>query len=37
MACDDKVIALQERIETPGDDADLQEVYEMTRSATCVT
>jgi mRNA-degrading endonuclease RelE of RelBE toxin-antitoxin system len=37
MACDDEIIPLQERIETVGDDADLQEVYEMTRSATCVT
>ncbi len=27
MACDDEVIPLQERIETVGDDADLQEVY----------
>ena len=26
MACDDEVIPLQERIETVGDDADLQEV-----------
>jgi len=25
MACDDEVIPLQERIETVGDDADLQE------------
>ena len=28
MACDDEIIPLQERIETVGDDADLQEVYE---------
>ena len=28
MACDDEVIPLQERIETVGDDADLQEVYD---------
>lgn len=27
MACDDEVIPLQERIESVGDDADLQEVY----------
>src|ERR1700687_3996403 len=27
MACDDEVIPLQERIETVGDDADLEEVY----------
>ena len=27
MACDDEIIPLQERIETVGDDADLQEVY----------
>ena len=26
--CDDEIIPLQERIETVGDDADLQEVYE---------
>jgi hypothetical protein len=26
MACDDEIIPLQERIETVGDDADLQEV-----------
>ena len=31
MACDDEVIPLQERIETVGDDADLQEVYETER------
>src|SRR5262245_58021829 len=28
MACDDEIIPLQERIETVGDDADLQEVYD---------
>ncbi len=28
MACDDEIIPLQERIETVGEDADLQEVYE---------
>ena len=27
MACDDEIIPLQGRIETVGDDADLQEVY----------
>ncbi|MGA2261328.1 MAG: 3'-5' exonuclease [Acidobacteriota bacterium] len=31
MACDDEVIPLQERIETVGDDSDLQEVYETER------
>ncbi|MEW4530631.1 UvrD-helicase domain-containing protein [Maioricimonas sp. JC845] len=31
MACDDDVIPLQERIETVGDDADLQEVYDTER------
>jgi len=31
MACDDEIIPLQERIETVGDDADLQEVYETER------
>jgi hypothetical protein len=31
MACDDEVIPLRERIETVGDDADLQEVYEAER------
>lgn len=31
MACDDEVIPLQERIETVGDDGDLQEVYETER------
>ena len=32
MACDDEVIPLQERIETVGDDADLQEVYDTERN-----
>jgi hypothetical protein len=27
LACNDEIIPLQERIETVGDDADLQEVY----------
>ncbi|MCI0350667.1 MAG: DNA helicase, partial [Acidobacteriales bacterium] len=27
MACDDEILPLQERIESVGDDADLQEVY----------
>jgi superfamily I DNA/RNA helicase len=31
MACDDEIIPLQKRIETVGDDADLQEVYETER------
>lgn len=31
MACDDEVIPLQERIESIGDDADLQEVYDTER------
>ncbi len=31
MACDDEVLPLQERIETVGDGADLQEVYETER------
>jgi superfamily I DNA/RNA helicase len=31
MACDDEVIPLQERIETIGDHADLQEVYDTER------
>ena len=31
MACDDEVVSLQARIETVGDDADLQEVYETER------
>jgi ATP-dependent exoDNAse (exonuclease V) beta subunit len=31
MVCDDEVIPLQERIETVGDDADLQEVYDTER------
>lgn len=31
MACDDEVLPLQERIESVGDDADLQEVYDTER------
>jgi superfamily I DNA/RNA helicase/mRNA-degrading endonuclease RelE of RelBE toxin-antitoxin system len=31
MACDDEILPLQERIETVGDGADLQEVYETER------
>jgi mRNA-degrading endonuclease RelE of RelBE toxin-antitoxin system len=31
VACDDEIIPLQERIETVGDDADLQDVYETER------
>jgi mRNA-degrading endonuclease RelE of RelBE toxin-antitoxin system len=31
MACDDEVVPLQERIETAGDDADLEEVYNTER------
>ncbi len=31
MACDDEVIPLQARIETVGDDSDLQEVYDTER------
>lgn len=31
MACDDEIIPLQERIESVGDDADLQEVYDTER------
>jgi superfamily I DNA/RNA helicase len=31
MACDDEIIPLQSRIETVGDDADLQEVYDTER------
>jgi hypothetical protein len=31
MACDDEVIPLQERIETVGDEADLQDVYDTER------
>ncbi len=31
MACDDEFIPLKERIETVGDDADLQEVYDTER------
>jgi hypothetical protein len=32
MACDDEIIPSQERIETVGDDADLQEVYDTERN-----
>ena len=31
MACDDEIIPLQQRIQTVGDDADLQEVYDTER------
>ena len=31
MACDDETVPLQARIESVGDDADLQEVYETER------
>ena len=31
MACDDEVLPLQERIETVGDEGDLQEVYDTER------
>ena len=31
MACDDEIIPLQERVETVGDDGDLQEVYDTER------
>lgn len=31
MACDDEVIPLQERVETVGEDSDLQEVYDTER------
>jgi superfamily I DNA/RNA helicase len=31
MACDDEIVPSQERIETVGDDADLQEVYDTER------
>jgi superfamily I DNA/RNA helicase len=31
MACDDEVIPSQDRIETVGDDTDLQEVYDTER------
>ncbi len=31
MACDEEIVPLQERIETVGDDADLQEVYDTER------
>jgi hypothetical protein len=34
MACDDEIIPLQERIETVGDDADLQEVYDTSDSCS---
>lgn len=33
MACDDQIVPLQERIETVGDDADLQEVYDTERQS----
>ena len=32
MACDDEIVPLQERIETVGDEADLQEVYDTERN-----
>jgi superfamily I DNA/RNA helicase len=32
MACDDEIMPLQERIETVGEDADLQEVYDTERN-----
>lgn len=32
MACDDEIIPLHERIETVGDDSDLQEVYDTERN-----
>ena len=32
MAYDDEIIPLQERIETVGDDADLQEAYDTERN-----
>jgi superfamily I DNA/RNA helicase len=32
MACDDESVPLQERTETVGDDADLQEAYDTERS-----
>jgi superfamily I DNA/RNA helicase len=32
MACDDEIIPLQERIQTVGDDADLEEVYATERN-----
>jgi superfamily I DNA/RNA helicase len=31
MACDDEIIPLQDRIETVGEDSDLQEVYDTER------
>jgi len=31
MACDDEVLPLQERIETVGDEGDLQEIYDTER------
>jgi len=31
LACDDEIVPLQERIESVGDDADLQEVYDTER------
>lgn len=31
MPCDDELVPLQERIETIGDDADLQEIYDTER------
>ncbi len=31
MACDDEIIPLQVRIQTVGDDADLQDVYDTER------
>jgi superfamily I DNA/RNA helicase len=31
MACDDEIIPLQERIETVGDDADLEDIYNTER------
>jgi superfamily I DNA/RNA helicase len=31
MACDDEIIPLQDRIETVGEDSDLQEVYDSER------
>jgi superfamily I DNA/RNA helicase len=37
MACDDEIIPLQQRIETVGDDADLQEVYDTERHLLYVT
>jgi ATP-dependent exoDNAse (exonuclease V) beta subunit len=36
MACDDQIVPLQERIETVGDDADLQEVYDTERQSLYV-